>query len=59
MSMPIKSFTVKKIKALSDDAKKLKGEIKELEAKSLKDLWEADLEEFEKELGKQDKRDED
>lgn len=59
LSMPIKSFTIKKIKELSDAAKKLKGEIKELESKSLSDLWEADLVEFEKELTKQDNRDRD
>lgn len=59
LSMPIKSFTNKKLKELSDSVKKLKGEIKDLEAKSLKNLWENDLVEFEKELDKQDKRDQD
>lgn len=57
--MPIKSFTIKKIKELSEAAKKLKGEIKVLEAKSLKDIWESDLQDLEKELEKQDKRDAD
>merc|ERR1711964_285181 len=52
-------FTIKKIKELSDAAKKLKGEIKEMESKSVQDLWEADLVEFEKELTKQDSRDRD
>lgn len=59
LSMPIKSFTIKKIKALSEENKKLRGEIKVMEANSLKDLWEADLQELEKELEKQDKRDAD
>jgi len=59
MSMPIKSFTIKKIKELSEAVKKFRGEIKVMEAKSLKDLWEADLQELEKELEKQDKRDAD
>jgi hypothetical protein len=57
--MPIKSFTLKKIKELAETVKKLKGEIKVMEANSLKDLWEADLQELEKELEKQDKRDAD
>ncbi|KAH8681370.1 DNA topoisomerase [Xylariales sp. PMI_506] len=47
LSMPIWSFTQERLDRLKEQIAKKKGEHDELEAKSEKDLWCADLEEFE------------
>jgi DNA topoisomerase II len=47
--MPIWSFTQERLDKLKEQIAKKKGEHDELEAKSEKDLWVADLEEFEAE----------
>ncbi|KAK6189373.1 hypothetical protein LQW54_013325 [Pestalotiopsis sp. IQ-011] len=57
LSMPIWSFTQERLDRLKDQLGRKKGEYDELEAKSEKDLWCADLDEFELEWENQIKLD--
>ncbi|CAN8067785.1 unnamed protein product [Agarophyton chilense] len=56
LSMPLWSLTFERVQQLRSQRDKKEGQIHEMEAKSVRDLWEADLEVLEEALGKDEER---